>query len=204
MEAILDATCSIRRGEGPNNPLAADWWFDSEMPGQKITHAEAKQLINNLLQPVNDKLAAITNGQEEIKGQLRRLENPSATGWRRAGHLIVAIGSPVAIIALIVGILAFTGTAIYQLIAHVREDTAFRGNTDSRLRTIEEKLSVPHPSPLQSKSVKPVLQQKSSSLQDFAGMDEPQFSHEVGQLADATSSAQKSGKIDTVEDIAKI
>jgi hypothetical protein len=153
---------------------------------------------------VNDKLSAITTGQGEIKGQLWRLESPSLTGWRRAGYLIVAIGSPVAIIALIVGILAFTGTAIYQLIAHVKEDTAFRGNTDSRLRGIEEKLGIPHPSPLQSKSVRPAAQQKSSFLQDFASLDEPQFSHEVGRLADAASIAQKSGVIDTVENVAKI
>jgi hypothetical protein len=95
---------------------------------------------------IDNKLGAIAADVAQIKN---RLDDPPEIGWRRAGANIVAIGSPVAIIALIVAIMAFTGTAIYQLITHVREDTAFRGNTDSRLRGIEDKLGIPHPSPLQ-------------------------------------------------------
>jgi hypothetical protein len=191
------AVGSILRHEDLDEVLAMDWWFEDVRGKVGIDHNEAVKLITNALQPINNSLSTITRNQTEIKGQIQAIRDFEASGWGRARQTILAFGPPAAIVAIFVGMFAITCTAVYQIVSRTKEETAFRGNTDSRLRAIEDKLGIPHPPPLQSaihpSSSVPIPDQETSALRVFAEMDQGKFSKSLAKVSDAVATAQKRG-----------
>lgn len=62
--------------------------------------------------------------------------------WRKAADYIVAVGSPIAICALITALLAIAFGALYQSTSHVKEETEFRTHTSDDLKNIHDQLTV--------------------------------------------------------------
>ncbi len=83
--------------------------------------------------------AAITSLQtsEWIKTQISNaVEEFRPKWWRKAGEKFLAVGSPIAICALIVALLAVAFGALYQSFSHVKEETEFRTHTRDELKAI--------------------------------------------------------------------
>jgi hypothetical protein len=77
--------------------------------------------------------------KEEIKSAIAGLD---LSGWRRAGRAIVSFGTPAAIASVIVALIAVAVMSLVQAFGHLKEETAFRTTTDSRLEKIEASLLV--------------------------------------------------------------
>jgi len=87
-----------------------------------------------------------TESEERVKETIstelsKAIQNLQPQGWQRASASIVAFGSPVAICALIVAVLAVAFGALYQSFAHVKEETAFRTSTADDLKSIHNELN---------------------------------------------------------------
>ena len=62
------------------------------------------------------------------------------TGWRKVGKVIVAIGTPIAILAAFLTLSGITIASLIQAFGHIKEETVFRTTTGTRLDKIESSL----------------------------------------------------------------
>jgi hypothetical protein len=100
---------------------------DSPEIASQLEHEEA-QVWTDVVSPENMSLT------DKDRAWIREDTNPK--GWRRASENIIAVCTPIAIIAVFLALIAITLGALYQSFGHLKEETEFRTNTNRTLAAI--------------------------------------------------------------------
>jgi len=110
---------------GPLDGAGEVWTIDEDVP--KISQEEWKSIEAKIAKAIS---AAIDSLKESLRPH----------GWRKTGHLIREIGTPITFVTAFLAMAAITIGALVQSFTHVKEETTFRTQTADRLTQIESSL----------------------------------------------------------------